>query len=74
MGVGDLVGSMDVVELVMALEEACPDLKVPNDASRDEVVRVIQERFGEDPDGTVTALARRKGPLGRGGVSAMPEE
>jgi len=73
MDVGDL-SSMDVVELVMALEEACPDVKLPHGASRDEVIRVIQERFGEDPDGTAAALARRKGPLGRGGGSAMPEE
>jgi hypothetical protein len=73
MDVGDL-DSMDVVELVMALEKACPDLKLPHDASREEVIRAIQERCGEDPDGTVAALAKPKGPLGRGGVSAIPEE
>jgi len=72
MDVGDL-GDMDVVELVMALSEACPDLRIPSEANRDDIIRLIQERLGEDPDGTSSALVRRKGPRGGGGSSTIPE-
>ena len=66
--------SVDVVELVMALEEAFPDLEFPNDASREEIIRIVQDQLGDDPDGAVAAFVRRRGPSGHGGATAAPGE
>ena len=66
--------NMDVVELVMASEESFPDLKFPDHATRDDVIRMIQARLGDDPNGSVAVFVQRKGPSGRGGSTAVPDE
>ena len=77
--------SLDVVELVMAIEEAiATDIHLtPNE--RERLMREIEARIerGEIGDGTnfnddaLAALVRKlgpRGPLGQAGAAAKPEE
>jgi hypothetical protein len=68
------LGSLELVELMMAFEEAFPDLKFTECATPEDVIRLMRERLGDDPDGGVGALIRGKRPSGSGGASALPEK
>lgn len=73
MDLGDW-GEFDLVDLVMALEEAIPGLKFADTVTAEDVVGVLRDRLGDDPDGRIAEVVRRKGRSGRDGADAEPQD
>jgi hypothetical protein len=78
------IDSLDIVELVMAIEEALPLEPGVSPAQREETIREIAKRiasgeFGGDDDldaDALASLARNLGPRPRGqaGAAVLPPE
>jgi acyl carrier protein len=72
--------SLDIVELVMAFEDALSQL--PPGQERDRLIREIEARiaegdFGDESDDTLAALVRAirpRHPSGHAGAAEVPEE